>query len=343
MVNCRFVVRASDPDYGLRYVTLQAEREGQQGQEGQKLGLPVLLDRPKPDKAWPGLFTSRPYFFRPAELNLKAGDVVHYWATAEDNKEPRPNHSETGHQTIRIIGAGQSSLQNPEKQPNGADGQQGENPDQAAGQRDKTEPGKGDSPSKADGSKDGDHGSGEKSKNAGKDDNKSQDPQPNGDKDRGQPDGSGGPGKEKASSDPSKNQKGGEPVPVRPAMSPRSSIPKRRKPTPSRRCLKIERSKRRINKANPISPGAISSKSRIRIPTSRAIPSKTARSKTARSKTVRSKTVRSKTASSKAASNPRIIRAKRKTRANIGKPAKPGRETRLRTEPIRSAAVRQPG
>ena len=42
----RIRVHAFDPDYGLRYVTLQGEHK-----QGDKLGLPVLLDRTKPDRA----------------------------------------------------------------------------------------------------------------------------------------------------------------------------------------------------------------------------------------------------------------------------------------------------
>ena len=47
----------------------------------------------------------RTYVFRPAALKLLAGDVVSYWATAEDNKEPHSNNSETAHWTIKIVAA----------------------------------------------------------------------------------------------------------------------------------------------------------------------------------------------------------------------------------------------
>ena len=72
------------------------------------MGLPVLLDRTKPEKALSKPFRDE-YVFRPAELNLKAGDHVRYWAAAEDNKEPRPNHAETPHWTIKIVGRGKTA------------------------------------------------------------------------------------------------------------------------------------------------------------------------------------------------------------------------------------------
>ena len=200
----RIRVGASDPDYGLRHVTLQAECNGQ------NLGLPVLLDRTKPAKALAKRFESEPYPFRPAELKLKAGDLVTYWATAEDNKEPRPNHSETAHRTIKIVASGQQEQQN---QPNGADGQPQANenkPGQGSGKRDKTEEGKGGSPSKAEGSKDSDHPSDEKSKKGDKED-KPQDPQHNDRNNQDQPENGGGPGKKQTSSDQPNPQNSGEP------------------------------------------------------------------------------------------------------------------------------------
>src|SRR5208282_735775 len=59
-------LHAFDPDYALRHVTLQGERQPQAGGESEKLGLPVLLDRIKPDKAWPKAFDGE-YTFRPAD------------------------------------------------------------------------------------------------------------------------------------------------------------------------------------------------------------------------------------------------------------------------------------
>ncbi len=185
-------VKASDPDFGLRHVTIQAERETKAGREADQLSLPVLFDRPKPEKAL--LNVDREYLFRPAELKLKAGDVVHYWATADDNKEPRPNHSETAHRTIKIGGAGQGDSQDQQNPPNGADGQQqqkGDKPGQS-GERSKAEKGQGDSSgNKSEESKGSDQGSDGKTKEDGQG-TKSQDPK-------------------NASSDTPKRPKSGEP------------------------------------------------------------------------------------------------------------------------------------
>ncbi|MGO9111878.1 MAG: hypothetical protein ACLP9L_21845 [Thermoguttaceae bacterium] len=212
----RIRVHAFDPDFALRYVTLQADREGraegevQAEREAQKLGLPVLLDRTKPNKAWPKPFDGE-YIFRPSDWNLKAGDLVRYWATAEDNKEPQANLSKSPQRTIHIVGSGQSGRQDPQNQPQGADGRQqqnGQNPSQG-GMGNKAEQGQGDAASEADGSKDGNRTSDPKSKQGGKE--KSSDSKPGDDKDQGKPDSSGGQGKDQTSSDPSKGQKGGEP------------------------------------------------------------------------------------------------------------------------------------
>ena len=54
--------------------------------------------------------------------------------------------------------------------------------------------------------------------------------------------------------------------------APRRSIPKRRRPTPSRSRLKIERSKRKNNRTNPNSPATIRSKIRNLIPARRRWP-----------------------------------------------------------------------
>jgi hypothetical protein len=120
-------LRALDSDYALRRVTLHAECKERELQ----LNWPVLLDRIKPDKAYVGKFDGE-YNFRPADFPLKEGDVVRYWATADDNKEPRPNHSDTRDserkpRTIQIEGAGGQQAQqdqppNGEGQPNQGEG-----------------------------------------------------------------------------------------------------------------------------------------------------------------------------------------------------------------------------
>jgi hypothetical protein len=200
----RIRVRAFDPDFALRRVTLQGEREGH------PLDLPVLLDRTKPEKAWPKPFDGE-YVFRPADLKLKAGDLVRYWATADDNKEPRGNHSETAKRTIRVQGAGQSARQDPNNQPNRDAGPQpqDENRSEPGGAANKSGQGQGDSSSQPGGSKDGDHSSAATSKQGGQEANP-HDPQHGGSKDPGQPDQHAGQGKEQPSSNPSQGRKSGE-------------------------------------------------------------------------------------------------------------------------------------
>lgn len=90
-------VRAEDPDFALRRVTLRAEREGR------GLLIPPLLERPKPEKPWSGPFESA-YIFKPAHFGLKAGDRLPYWAEAEDVKEPAANRSVTEKRWIAVVG-----------------------------------------------------------------------------------------------------------------------------------------------------------------------------------------------------------------------------------------------
>jgi len=71
-------VRAEDPDFALRRVVLHAEKDGE------ALDIKPLLDEPY-------------------EFGLTGGDVVNYWAEAEDNKEPKPGVDSTPRYRIRII------------------------------------------------------------------------------------------------------------------------------------------------------------------------------------------------------------------------------------------------
>ncbi|MGA2502351.1 MAG: hypothetical protein ABSH20_31810, partial [Tepidisphaeraceae bacterium] len=211
----RIRVHAFDPDFALRHVSLQGERMAEKLREAEKLGLPVLLDRPKGEKAWPKPFDGD-CIFRPDDWKLKAGDRVRYWATADDNKEPRSNHSDTcesSRRTIIIAPAGQSGPQDPQNPPQRPDGQPSANerkPEQGDGQQNKAEKGQGDSSGKADEAKADDRASAEKSKHDGQE-SKSNDPQHGDKKDPGQPSGGGDPNKDQSSSDPSKGEKGGQP------------------------------------------------------------------------------------------------------------------------------------
>lgn len=112
-------VRAEDPDFGLRRVTLRAEKEGR------GLAIAPLLGKPKPEKAHPGPF-EQAYRFEPAKLGLKAGDRVLYWAEALDNKEdargPAPNTAETDKQWLVIVSDDQPR-QPPPKEPQTDKGQ----------------------------------------------------------------------------------------------------------------------------------------------------------------------------------------------------------------------------
>ena len=211
----RIRVRASD-DYALRRVALHARREGRAGQEAEELDLAVLLDRPKPAKAW-----SKPYeddyIFRPAEHKLKVGDRVRYWATADDNKEPRANHSDTTQtekaeppRIIQIVASGQGGQQNPGDQPPPDGSQQpGERKSGQGGEGTKSENGQGDP--KADESPKGEKPSGDNSQ-GGTDGGKNKDRQDpnNGRKDKGQPHNDGGQGKTQSASDPNP-QNGADP------------------------------------------------------------------------------------------------------------------------------------
>jgi hypothetical protein len=126
---------AEDPDFGLRRVRLRVEHEGR------SLRIVSLLEKRKPEKAWPGAFTGS-YTFEPARLGLKAGDRVEYWAEAEDNKEPTPGQSASRKQWITIVGPDQTR-QSRSKSESKSESGQGERPptggDQgASGGHDKT-------------------------------------------------------------------------------------------------------------------------------------------------------------------------------------------------------------
>jgi hypothetical protein len=88
-------VRASDPDFALRRVAIEAERDGE------KLALPPILDVKAPEAGKTGEFVGR-FDFEPAKLGLKPGERVEYWAEADDNKEPTANRTPTARKAIVI-------------------------------------------------------------------------------------------------------------------------------------------------------------------------------------------------------------------------------------------------
>ncbi len=109
-------VRAEDPDFALRRVTLQAQRDGRD------LPIPPLLDAQEPKAGWPGEF-SAVYEFSPARLGLKAGDTVVYWTEADDNRQPTAGHTASKKQRI-IVGARRAGQSKP------ADGAKGNRTDE---------------------------------------------------------------------------------------------------------------------------------------------------------------------------------------------------------------------
>ncbi len=82
---------ANDPDFALRMVKLSATS-----------GKLPLFDKILLDEVRRGQFVKK-FRFEPRKLGLKAGDVVEYSALAEDNKDPRPNRTETTKRRIRIV------------------------------------------------------------------------------------------------------------------------------------------------------------------------------------------------------------------------------------------------
>jgi hypothetical protein len=82
---------ASDPDFALRRVRLLAESDGRK-----------LLDRSLLKKPHRGQFNYK-HRLHTKDLGLKAGDVVEYWAVAEDVKSPKPNITTTAKRKFQIV------------------------------------------------------------------------------------------------------------------------------------------------------------------------------------------------------------------------------------------------
>ncbi len=113
-------VSAHDPDFALSRVAIVGKSSAGQPFERS------LLDEPaKTGQPWQGQFRKK-LVLVPQKLGLKAGDVLEYWAWAEDDKTPVANHTETIHRQLRIISASEadassealaSSDQQSDKQP----------------------------------------------------------------------------------------------------------------------------------------------------------------------------------------------------------------------------------
>ncbi|VAX40658.1 hypothetical protein MNBD_PLANCTO02-2118, partial [hydrothermal vent metagenome] len=89
------IVKARDPDFKLSYVTLRAEKEGEE-----LFGTPILFDGSIEQKrqSFQGTFD-----WKLEEHELKPGDLITFWIEARDNKLPLPNHSNSPKLRIRIV------------------------------------------------------------------------------------------------------------------------------------------------------------------------------------------------------------------------------------------------
>ena len=124
------LLRAEDPDFGLRKVGIRAQCQDK------TLPVPPLLDLPRYEKAHRGPLegTCR---IEPARLGLKVGDKVVFWAEAEDNRElitgPAPNRAETEKRLILIV-PDEVPKNVPARPPAG-----GQKPDKRSGSPDKSQ------------------------------------------------------------------------------------------------------------------------------------------------------------------------------------------------------------
>jgi hypothetical protein len=81
---------ANDPDYALGRVALAGSVEGR-----------TLFEKKLLDETWRGQFNKK-LSLTPKQLGLKTGDVLEYWAWAEDNRSPTANRTETPHRRMKI-------------------------------------------------------------------------------------------------------------------------------------------------------------------------------------------------------------------------------------------------
>jgi hypothetical protein len=103
---------AVDPDFALKQVTLHAT-----------FGKRELVNKHLLSEPWRGQLT-RKEPFDSKQLGLKAGDVVEYWAEAEDVKEPTANRTQTPRRKIQIVDPRDAD---PSQQAEGAAGEDIEN------------------------------------------------------------------------------------------------------------------------------------------------------------------------------------------------------------------------
>jgi hypothetical protein len=84
-------VEARDPDFALADVRLRGRLQNRD-----------VLDEPLLKPGHKGRLSAR-YQFKPAEHELKAGDIVEYWVAANDNRTPTPNSTDSNRQQFRIV------------------------------------------------------------------------------------------------------------------------------------------------------------------------------------------------------------------------------------------------
>ncbi|MGH7135456.1 MAG: hypothetical protein ACREHD_06925, partial [Pirellulales bacterium] len=86
----RFSVEAADPDFKLAALKFHARRRGS------VLVEESLLAAPR------GGELHRDYVLDLKRLALKPGEQVEFWAAADDNRQPKANHTETSHYHLRV-------------------------------------------------------------------------------------------------------------------------------------------------------------------------------------------------------------------------------------------------
>ncbi len=88
-------IRAEDPDFGLRHITLEIEAAAS------TVAKEALLEKPNGERH-SGEFQGE-YLVSPKKLNLAVGDVAICRVTLIDNREPTPNHTVLPVRRIRIV------------------------------------------------------------------------------------------------------------------------------------------------------------------------------------------------------------------------------------------------
>ncbi len=119
-------IRALDPDFALTSVTLSAAKvPAARGEKPLIDNLPLMSEK----KVGPSVTK---FTFDAAKLNLKEGDLIEYWATARDNRQPKANETQTAHRRIHVISAQRrqpaADRANNDGNPQPADGSKANNP-----------------------------------------------------------------------------------------------------------------------------------------------------------------------------------------------------------------------